>query len=79
MCLSVKSHLTLEVSLRPENAVMYSAGDEGQKIHGVFSETVLLPRLSAPSLGQPYIQSAIFPADNTHEHYAYASSPGFAM
>ena len=26
-----KSHLTLEASLRPENAVTYSAGDEGQK------------------------------------------------
>ena len=34
VCLSVKSHLTLEASLRPENAVTYSAGDEGQKICG---------------------------------------------
>ena len=32
VCLSVKSHLTLEASLCPENALTYSAGDEGQKI-----------------------------------------------
>ena len=30
-CVSVKSYLTLEASLRPENAVKYSAGDGGQK------------------------------------------------
>ena len=34
VCLSVKSHLTLEASLRPENAVTYSAGDKDQKICG---------------------------------------------
>ena len=61
VCLSVKSHLTLEVSLPPENVVTYSAGDEGQNICGVFSETASLPRLSAPSYGWPYIRSAIFP------------------
>ena len=75
LCLSVKSHLTLEVSLHPESTVTYSAGDKGQKI----CETAPLPRLSAPSLGWPYIQSAIFPVYNTHVHCAYASSPGFAM
>ena len=68
MCLSVKSHLTLEASLRPENAVTYSVGDESQKICGVFSETAPLPRSSAPSLGWPHIRS---PADNTHVHCAY--------
>ena len=68
--MSVKSHLTLEVSLRPENAVTYSAG---QNYCGVFSETVSLPRLSASSLRWPYIGSAIFPADNTHARCAYAS------
>ena len=36
--LSHKSHLTLEASLSLENAVTYSAGDEGQDI---FSETAL--------------------------------------
>ena len=55
VCLSVKSHSTLEVSLHPENAVMYSAGDKGQNICGIFSETALLPRSSAPILGWPYI------------------------
>ena len=30
VCLSVKSHLTYGASVRPENAVTYSAGNEGQ-------------------------------------------------
>ena len=39
--LSVKSHLTNGASVRPENTVMYSAaaGNGGQKICEVFSET----------------------------------------
>ena len=36
--LSVKSHLIYGASVRPENAVTYSVGNEGQKICGVFSE-----------------------------------------
>ena len=68
MCLSVKSHLTLEAPLHPENAVTYSVGDESQKNCDVFSETALLPRSSTPSLGWPYIRS---PVDNTHAHCAY--------
>ena len=43
------------------------------------SETALLPRSSDPSLGQPYIGSAIFPVDNMHAHCAYASFPRFGM
>ena len=39
VCVSVKSHLTLEASLRPENAVTYSVGNEGQNNCGVFSDT----------------------------------------
>ena len=66
------SHLILEASVRPEKAVTYSAGNEGQKICGVFSETASLQRSSPPSLGWPYIQLA-FPVDNTHAHCAYAS------
>ena len=31
VCLSVKSHLTSGVSVRPENTVAYSAGNGGQK------------------------------------------------
>ena len=46
VCLSVKSHLTYRASVRPENAVTYSAGNEGQKICGVFSENALLLRSS---------------------------------
>ena len=73
---SLKSHLTLEMSLCPENAVKYSAGDEGQNICGVFFENVLLLRSSAPSIDGPwpYIGSAIFPTDNTHAYCSHASS-----
>ena len=39
VCLSVKSHLTYGASVRPENAVTYSAGNEGQKICGDLPET----------------------------------------
>ena len=39
VCLSVKSHLTYRVSVRPENAVTYSAGNEGQKICENLPET----------------------------------------
>ena len=39
VCVSVKSNLTSGASARPENTVTYSAGKEGQKICGVFSET----------------------------------------
>ena len=44
--MSVKSHLTYGASVRPENAVTYSAGNEGQKICGVFSENAPLLRSS---------------------------------
>ena len=39
VCVSVKSHLTYEASVRPENAVTYSAGNEGQKICGDLLKT----------------------------------------
>ena len=48
--MSVKSHLTSGASVRPENAVTYSAGNEGQKICGIFSETAPLQRSSTPSV-----------------------------
>ena len=38
VCVSVKSHLTYGASVRPENAVMYSAGNKDQKICGDFPE-----------------------------------------
>ena len=76
VCVSVKSHITSGASVRSENA---SVGDKGRKICDIFSDTAPLPRSSAPSLGWPYIRSAIFPADNTHAHCAYASSPKFTM
>ena len=34
MCVSVKSHLTSGVSVRPETSVTYSAGNRGQKYVG---------------------------------------------
>ena len=58
VCLSVKSHLTYGASVRPENAVTYSAGNEGQNICGVFSETtegVLDPCNGAVSEKTPQI------------------------
>ena len=50
VCLSVKSHLTYGASIRPENAVTYSAGNEGQKICGVFSENAPLLRSSGAAV-----------------------------
>ena len=79
VCVSVKSHLTSGASVSPENAVTNSAGGEGRKTCSVFSKTHAFLRSSAPSLSWPYIRSAIFPADNTHAHCAYASSARFAI
>ena len=59
VCLSVKSHLTSGASLRPENTVTYSAGNEGQKICVFFSETAPLQRSSTAPL-KAYVRSAIF-------------------
>ena len=50
VCLSVKSHLTYGESVRLENSVTYSAGNEGQKICGIFSETAPSQRSSNPPL-----------------------------
>ena len=66
----IKSHLTYGASLRPENAVTYSAGNEGKHFCGVFSKTDALQRSSTPSVVRPCVQSAIFPAESTHAHYS---------
>ena len=71
--MSVKSHLTYGASVRPENAVTYSAGNEGQKICGVFSETTPLQRSSTPSVVRPCVQSAIFPCVFLVYAHAYFS------
>ena len=71
VCLPFKSHLTSVASFRPESATIYSVGNEG------VSEMHALQRSSAPSLGWPW--SAIFPAENTHVHCAYASSQDLAL
>ena len=70
VCVSVNRHLTHGASVRPENAVTYSAGNESQNICGVFSETAPLQRSSTPSVVRPCVQSAIFPAEITHAHYS---------
>ena len=59
-CLSVESHLTSGASVRPENAVTYSADNEGEKICGVFFETALLPRSSTFCIVWLSVRSAIF-------------------
>ena len=47
VCLSVKSHLTYGASVRPENAVTYSAGNGGQKICGDLPETTAFKSYAA--------------------------------
>ena len=47
VCVSVKSHLTYGVSVRPENAATYSAGNEGQKICGDLPETTAFKSYAA--------------------------------
>ena len=47
VCVSVKSHLTHGASVRPENAVTYSAGNEGRKICGDLPETTTFKSYAA--------------------------------
>ena len=47
VCLSVKSHLTYGASVRPENTVTYSVGNEGQKICGDLPETTAFKSYAA--------------------------------
>ena len=47
VCVSVKSHLTYGASVRPENAVTYSAGNEGRKICGDLPETTAFKSYAA--------------------------------
>ena len=47
VCLSVKSHLTYEASVHPENAVTYSAGNKGQNVCGDLPETIAFKNFSA--------------------------------
>ena len=55
VCLPVKSHLTYGASVRPENAVTYSAGNEGRKICGVFSEKCSVAEIERGRRSVPYI------------------------
>ena len=47
VCVSVKSYLTSGASVRPENSVTYSTGNEGKNICGDFSQTAPLQRYTA--------------------------------
>ena len=67
VCLSVKSHLTSGASVRPKNLVTYSAGNGGQNICGVFSETAPLQRSSTPPLKAIRIVGH-FPAESAHAY-----------
>ena len=71
MCLSVKSHLTYGASVRPENAVTYSAGNEGQKFVG-FSLKPLRCRDPAlpPLCGHAYSRPFSLRKALTHAHYS---------
>ena len=61
VCVSVKSHLTSGASVRPEIlSHIYSSGNRGQKLCGVFSETVPLQRFSTASVESHNVPSAIF-------------------
>ena len=73
VCVSVKSHLTSGASVRPENAAMYSAGNEGKNIVVISMKPMhfrdqVLPPLEGHTYGWP------FPAKNMHVHCTYASS-----
>ena len=55
VCVCVCIHLTSGVSVHPENTVMYSTGNGGQKGCGVFSKTAPLQRSSTPSFEKLYM------------------------
>ena len=47
VCVSVNQHPTFGASVRPENDITYSTGNEGQNICVDFSETAPLQRYTA--------------------------------
>ena len=67
VCVSVKSHLS-EACIRPENTVTYSAGNGGQNMCGVFSETTPLQRSSTAPLKAIHAVGH-FPVESAHAHY----------
>ena len=67
VCVSVKSHLTSGVSVRPENPVTYSADNGGC---GVSPKTARLQRSSTPESSIEAVGH--FPAESAH---AYLTTP----
>ena len=80
VCLSVKSHLTSKAFVHPENTVTYLAGNGGQKICGVFSETAPLQRSSTHPVERLIPTVGHFPAESAHAHsnslYLPCGAPG---
>ena len=67
--LSVKSHLTSGASVRPQNTVMYSAGNRAPKNCVVFSETAPLQISSTAPNQQKLVSSIISPAAGKNSLY----------
>ena len=53
VCLSVKSHLTSGAFVFPETTVMYSTGNRGQNVCGVFFENALFKNYGIICLLKP--------------------------
>ena len=73
-CLSVNQHLTSGASVRLENDITYSAGNEGQNFCGVFSETAPLQRSSTSCIVWLSVRSAIFPYAETRMRIIIAAT-----
>ena len=73
--LSVKSHHTSGASVCRENAAKYSAGEEGQRICGVFSETAPLQRLSIPPLASHTLRITCMRTVHTQVFQGSARAP----
>ena len=71
VCLSVKSHLTYGASVRPENAVTYSAGNEGQKICGDLPETTAFKSCAAKHERKSQYANKSTKVQNPRRHTAH--------
>ena len=64
VCVSVKSHLTSGASVHPENSVMYSTGNGGQKNCGAPLQGSSTPSIESHKYSQP------FSSESMHAHYS---------
>ena len=65
VCLSVRSHLTSETSLRPEIDITYSTGNEGHKICGFFRKRFIA------EIQHSLRRMAIYTGGHFHAHALY--------